>query len=391
MLVNANGILPNNATSANIVVTTSGDTYFPAVVTFATDLFAPNITSSKSVANLTHPGGPDRRGDVLRYTVSYTNTGSDAAANFAMRDAIPAGSTYVPGSLRITAGPQAPASPSDALGDDAAEFNAGTGEVVFRLGAGGNATTGGRIAPGETDAVTFDVTINADVAPGQQIINQANATFTGFTLGTAFSDVVAAGGQHRRGAFDLMLTKSHSGCLVAGAADDLHAVGLERRQRPDGRLDGDRHRPVPGGLVQLDRQRWRCRLELRRSAGLTLTCRRSDALAGNDAYPPILVDATVADPAPATIVNTATVSGGGSRPGERQRWRGRQRSRRPLARPRPPISSSVFRAADTVTFTLNGSANAGPSSAQNVTVNDPIDPASSATSMRQSTARALAT
>ena len=28
-LVNANGILPNNATNANIVVTTSGDTYFP--------------------------------------------------------------------------------------------------------------------------------------------------------------------------------------------------------------------------------------------------------------------------------------------------------------------------------------------------------------------------
>ena len=121
----ANGILPNNATSANVVVTTSGDTYFPAVVTFATDLFAPIITSSKSVANITHPGGPDRRGDVLRYTVSYQNTGADAATNFVMRDSIPAGSTYVPNSLRITAGPQAPASPSDALSDDAAEFNAG--------------------------------------------------------------------------------------------------------------------------------------------------------------------------------------------------------------------------------------------------------------------------
>ena len=136
-LVNANGILPNNATSANIVVTTSGDTYFPAVVTFATDLFAPNITSSKSVTNITHPGGPDQRGDTLRYTVSYTNTGSDAATNFVMRDAIPTGTTYVPNSLRITAGPQAPSSPTDALGDDAAEFNSGTGEVVFRLGVGG--------------------------------------------------------------------------------------------------------------------------------------------------------------------------------------------------------------------------------------------------------------
>ena len=149
------------------------------MVTFATDLYAPNITSSKSVTNLTHPGGPDRRGDVLQYTVSYTNTGADPATNFAMRDAIPAGSTYVPGSLRIIAGPQAPASPTDALGDDAGEFNSAAGEVVFRLGAGGNATTGGGIAPGGTDAVTFDVTINADDVPGQQIMNQAKATFTG--------------------------------------------------------------------------------------------------------------------------------------------------------------------------------------------------------------------
>ena len=199
---------------------------------------------------------------MLRYTVSYTNTGSDAAANFAMRDAIPAGSTYVPGSLRITAGPQAPASPTDALGDDAAEFNSGTGEVVFRLGAGGNATTGGRIAPGETDTVTFDVTINANVAPGQQIINQANATFTGFTLGTAFTDV-SPQVVNTVAVPSLVITKTHSGSPGRRAADDFHAVGLERRERADGRLDGDRHRPVPGGLVQLDRQRRRCRLELR--------------------------------------------------------------------------------------------------------------------------------
>ena len=59
-LIGANGILPNNATTANVVLTTSGDTYFPAVVTLATDLYAPNITSSKSVTNVTHPGGPDR-------------------------------------------------------------------------------------------------------------------------------------------------------------------------------------------------------------------------------------------------------------------------------------------------------------------------------------------
>jgi large repetitive protein len=369
MLVNANGILPNNATSANIVVTTSGDTYFPAVVTFATDLFAPNITSSKSVANLTHPGGPDRRGDVLRYTVSYTNTGSDAAANFVMRDAIPAGSTYVPGSLRIIAGPQAPASPSDALGDDAAEFNSGTGEVVFRLGAGGNATTGGRIAPGETDTVTFDVTINSNVAPGQQIINQANATFTGFTLGTAFTDV-SPQVVNTVAVPSLVITKSHSGSLVAGLPTTFTLSVLNAGNAPTDGSTVTVTDPFPSGsfssLANAGGAGWNCAIN-----GLTLTCSRSDALAGNDAYPPILVDATVADPAPATIINTATVSGGGSDAASASDGGGAN-GLADLSLSKTVDSTSVFNG-DTVTFTLTVQ-NAGPSSAQNVTVSDPINP-----------------
>ena len=369
MLVNANGILPNNATSANIVVTTSGDTYFPAVVTFATDLFAPNITSSKSVANLTHPGGPDRRGDVLRYTVSYTNTGSDSAANFSMRDAIPAGSTYFPGSLHIVAGPQAPASPSDALGDDAAEFNSGTGEVVFRLGAGGNVTTGGRIAPGETDTVTFDVTINSDVAPGQQIINQATATFTGFTLGTAFTDV-SPQVVNTVAVPSLVISKSHSGSLVGGLPTTFTLSVSNAGNAPTDGSTVTVTDPFPAGsfssIANAGGAGWNCAI-----SGLTLTCSRSDALAGNDAYPPILVDATVADPAPATIVNTATVSGGGSDPASASDGGGAN-GLADVSLSKTVDSTSVFNG-DTVTFTLTVQ-NAGPSSAQNVTVSDPIDP-----------------
>ena len=309
-LVNANGILPNNATSANVVVTTSGDTYFPAVVTFATDLFAPIITSSKSVANITHPGGADRRGDVLRYTVSYTNAGSDAATNFVMRDSIPAGSTYVPNSLRITAGPQAPASPSDPLSDDAAEFNSGTGEVIFRLGAGGNATTGGRIAPNDTDTVTFDVRINADTAPGQQIVNQANATFTGLTLGAAFTDT-SPQVVNTVSAPVLTIDKSHTGSLIGGQSTTFTIAVANAGNSPTDGSPVTVTDPLPASsfrsIANAGGDGWSCAI-----TGLTLTCSRSDQLAANNGYPPILVDATVQDPAPATISNTATVSGGGS-------------------------------------------------------------------------------
>jgi len=376
MLVNANGILKNSVNSANIVVTTSGDTYFPAVVTFATDLFAPNITSTKTVANVTHPGGPDQRGDDLRYTVSYTNTGSDAASNFVMRDAIPAGTTYVPNSLQITAGPQAPASPTDALGDDAAEFNSGTGEVVFRLGAGGNATTGGTIAAcptspcttPETDTVTFDVTINADDQPGQQILNQANATFTGATLGTSFNDTTPQV-VNTVAAPSLTLTKTHAGSLIDGEPTTFTLSVTNVGNMPTDGSTVTVTDPFPAdsfsSIQNAGGDGWTCQ-----TAGLTLTCSRGDALATGDAYPPILVDATVADPAPATIVNTATVSGGGSDSASASDGGGTNG----LA------DVSITKTADpttvqsggTVTFTLN-IANSGPSSAQNVTVSDPID------------------
>ena len=373
MLVNANGILGHSVNSANIVVTTSGDTYFPAVVTFATDLFAPNITSTKSVTNVTHPGGPDQRGDVLRYTVSYINTGSDAASNFVMRDAIPAGTTYVPGSLRITAGPQAPASPTDALGDDAAEFNSSSGEVVFRLGAGGNATTGGTIAasgdPGSTVTATFDVTINADDQPGQQILNQANATFTGFTLGTSFNDTTPQV-VNTVAAPSLTLTKTHPpGPLIDGATTTFTLSVTNVGNMPTDGSTVTVTDPFPAisfsAIANAGGDGWNCQ-----TAGLTLTCSRSDALAGGDAYPPILVDATVADLAPETIINTATVSGGGSAPASASDGGGTSGlANVSITKTADP---TTVQSGGTVTFTLNV-ANAGPSPAQNVMVSDPID------------------
>ena len=372
-LVNGNGILKNNATSANIVVTTSGDTYFPAVVTLATDLYSPHIVSSKSVANLTHPGGPDQLGDTLRYTVSYTNTGSDSAVNFVMRDAIPSGTTYTPGTLHITAGPLAATNPNptDALGDDPGEFNPATNKVIFRLGTGGNATSGGRIAPAETDTVTFDVTINADDSPGQQIVNQATANFNGLTLGTPFLDTspqvidtVAAP--------SLSLSKSHTGSFVGGEATTFAlAVSNVGNLATDGSTVTVTD-PFPAGsfsaLGNANGTGWSCSI-----AGLTLTCTRSDVLAAGASYPTIFVDGTVQDPAPATVTNTATVSGGGSLPATGSDGGGAGGlADVSIAKTADP--TTVFNG-QTVTYTLNVQ-NAGPSSAQNVTVSDPVDPAS---------------
>ena len=180
-LVSGNGILKNNATSANIVVTTSGDTYFPAVVTLATELYSPKIASSKTVANVTHPGGPDQWGERCDTRCPTRTRARTRRSNFVMRDAIPTGTTYTPGTLHITAGPLAARhpNPTDALGDDAGEFNPETSKVIFRLGARGQRNLRGDHRAGRYRHRHVQRHDRRDDSPGQQIVNQATATFTG--------------------------------------------------------------------------------------------------------------------------------------------------------------------------------------------------------------------
>jgi hypothetical protein len=59
----ADGYLANGATSATIRLTTGGETYYPSVVLFTTDIYSPDIKPAKSVVDLN--GGAPERGDVL--------------------------------------------------------------------------------------------------------------------------------------------------------------------------------------------------------------------------------------------------------------------------------------------------------------------------------------
>jgi uncharacterized repeat protein (TIGR01451 family) len=90
-------VLANGAKSATIRLTTGGETYYPSVVFFTTDIYSPEIRPAKSVVDL--DGGATERGEVLEYTVRLTNAGQDAATGLRFFDPIPARSTYVPGSL----------------------------------------------------------------------------------------------------------------------------------------------------------------------------------------------------------------------------------------------------------------------------------------------------
>jgi uncharacterized repeat protein (TIGR01451 family)/MYXO-CTERM domain-containing protein len=162
-------------TSADIQATSTGDVYLLAAFVTSISTFKPDFsTSNKSVIDVN--GGSVAPGDVFEYSVLVTNTGNDTSVNTVMTDVLPAGITYVPGSIQISAGPNAGAK-TDAAGDDQATFNAATNTITVRLGVGANATQGGTLASGASTTVKFQVTIDADASG--TIENQAQITAGG--------------------------------------------------------------------------------------------------------------------------------------------------------------------------------------------------------------------
>jgi uncharacterized repeat protein (TIGR01451 family) len=186
-LVSANGILPNSATSATIALNSTNDQYYPGVVTFATDLYQPIIEGAgftKSVTDLN--GGNVEPGDMLEYTVSMTNTGADNAIAMVLRDTLDSNVSYVAASLSVASGANTGAK-SDATGDDQMEYVAASRSVVARLGSGAGAVSGGTLAPGASTSIKFRVRVNAGLATGTVVSNQAGLTFNGQQLGTPFA------------------------------------------------------------------------------------------------------------------------------------------------------------------------------------------------------------
>ncbi|MGO4778158.1 hypothetical protein AB4084_22085, partial [Lysobacter sp. 2RAB21] len=133
-------------------------------------------------------GGRLLPGELLEFTIASQNIGSDASLQSVLTDAIPANTTFEPGSLSIVSGANA-GGKSDAAGDDQAEFDAANNRVVFRLGTGANGANGGTIAPGESFSLRFRVRVNAGTAAGTVINNTASVAHRAATMGDNLLDV----------------------------------------------------------------------------------------------------------------------------------------------------------------------------------------------------------
>jgi len=100
-------------------------------------------------------------GDNLTYTIDYSAAGSNSATDFEIADTIPAGATYIAGTLLWNGVPQ-----TDAAGDDAGWYDAANDRVLFWSPT---------IAGGASGTAEFQASIDAG-ATGS-VSNRAGATY----------------------------------------------------------------------------------------------------------------------------------------------------------------------------------------------------------------------
>ncbi|GAA3109081.1 DUF7507 domain-containing protein [Streptosporangium carneum] len=145
---------------------------------FLDDVFfgtAPCVVVTKTAI----PDGPADVGDVITYRLTARNDGGAPAENVRLTDAVPAGTSYLPGSLRVVDGPNTGVK-TDQPGDDQGTFDPVANQVSFSLGAGATGSANGRL-PSTADlpdgtTVEFRVRVGR-AAAGGRIVNQGGVSY----------------------------------------------------------------------------------------------------------------------------------------------------------------------------------------------------------------------
>jgi uncharacterized repeat protein (TIGR01451 family) len=346
--LNTTGVLPPGVQSAAIKLVTTGDTYLPGVGWFVTDVFSPDVQSSKSVTDLN--GGLVEPGDELEYVISGTNSGKDAALNAVVTDPVPANTAFVPASLRDTG-----AERSDAAGDDAAEFDARAGQVVFRVGANAGVLAGGRLAPDQSYEVRYRVRVAAGKPSGTVITNRARVSFLAETL--KFTDEKTTNETRLTTvAPDLAMNKSFGIVAPGTYGFTVTNVGDAPSRGPVVLTDT----PPAGIVTVVNSGGFTC------TGGTSLRCERSDSLAPGQSW---VVTALISV---ALVSNTAMVDGGGDVNGSN--------NTDTIFRPQPSlalekqVTPDTVAPGDEVTYLLTVGNRSSGTAAEAVQLTDPLPP-----------------
>ncbi len=280
----------------------SGDLASCAVPTFT-----PVVSAAKTVS----PSGNVSPGQILSYTVTVANSGNAVATSTAFADAIPANTSYVPGSTRLN-GVALADDPDGSDADTAPDMPFVNGSPIKSPAA---QYSSGTLATGSANAatVTFQVQVNNPVPAGAtQISNQGSVTYaTGPTGGILTNDPNTPASNDatvsQLNLPDLSISKTHAGDFTRGLtgtyALSVTNVGAAASGGTVSVSDS-----LPTGLTPTAAlgAGWACAL-----SGQTVSCTRSDSLAAGASYPAITLSASVAQSAANSLTNTATVSGGG--------------------------------------------------------------------------------
>jgi uncharacterized repeat protein (TIGR01451 family) len=167
--------LPNNATDAEIRVTTGGESITLHAITSSIDVYEPDLRATVYIEDIN--GGVAEPGDILEYTVVAKNLGSDAATEVYMTNTLDIRTNFVEGSLVWDSAPLT-GWMTDAAGDDPGEFLVDDQMVQVRIGATADGTTGGTLNndPTGQDSISyrFQVQLTNDC-----LLLQCDGTLTG--------------------------------------------------------------------------------------------------------------------------------------------------------------------------------------------------------------------
>jgi uncharacterized repeat protein (TIGR01451 family) len=267
----ADGTIYHNAASI------SSDTADPAsenndAVSDTTVAAGPDLTLTK-----THSGNAQQGQNGFQYTITVSNVGNTASSgDVTVGDTLPSGMT-----IAAISGPG----------------------WVCTLGATSTCTRSDALSSGASyPAITLTVNV-ASNAPAS-VTNTAtvsNGGDTNSTNDTANDQTTVTG------APDLTIAKSHSGTPQQGQNGFQYTITVSNvgGGASSGTVTVSDTLPSGMTVVSINGPGWVC------SPGATSTCTRSDALAGGASYPAITLTVNIASNAPASVTNTATVSGGG--------------------------------------------------------------------------------
>jgi uncharacterized protein (TIGR03437 family) len=282
----------------------SGNSYPPILITVNVAPGAPSsITNTATVSgggdvSQANNSASDTVGisyPDLSITKSHTGTfaaGESGAYTIAVANAGAAGPTN--GSVTVT----------DTLPTGLTATGASGNGWTCSVGPTVTCTRSDALSPGSSyPAITLTVNV-ASNAPAS-LTNTATVTGGGDTTpaNNSASDPTSIGALPS----DLSLTKLHSGQFLPGQTGAYVLVVSNDANAGPAIGSVTVTDPLPAGLTATAAAGtgWTC------SIGSTVSCSRSDALAPGDTYPSITLTVNVAPTAPATLTNTATVSGGG--------------------------------------------------------------------------------